>query len=142
MGTITSPQTMAAPQSSDSKATCSSRKRPSSQSLDDVVPKPQKKAHPPFPLTIFWDQLAEIPLTSNALRELHRRALVASHDPVTGQNNTQGDKCRVEHQPVPPVQISPALLKRIRRIAKNGGPDLSALRGVCKIANEAGNISY
>ncbi|CEJ91863.1 hypothetical protein VHEMI07551 [[Torrubiella] hemipterigena] len=130
---------MATLQSSDSKAIGSSRKRSSSQSLDDLVPKPQKKVHPPFPPTIFWDQLAEIPLTSNALRELRRRALVASYAQVTGQKVAQRDNCCVE-QPVS-VEASPSILKRIQRFAKNGGPDLSALRGHRALFEVSDNMS-
>ncbi|CEJ90701.1 hypothetical protein VHEMI06464 [[Torrubiella] hemipterigena] len=121
---------MVALQRPDTKAS-SSRKRQSSQSLDHHTPKQQKNAHPSFPPAIFWDQLSEIPLTKNALRELdRRRALPKSCHPVHDQNTrvARRDDYPVEQPSWVDLQLSPTLLKRIQRFAMHGGPDLSTLR--------------
>ncbi|CEJ82667.1 hypothetical protein VHEMI02716 [[Torrubiella] hemipterigena] len=124
---------MAALQSPDTKAS-SSRKRQSSQSVDHhSAPKQQKNAHRCFPPAIFWDQLSEIPLTKNALRELERRAaLERSDDLVQDQNTTESvtrnDNDRVKQPSSVKLELSSSELNEIQRSTKHGGPNLSALR--------------
>ncbi|EQL03167.1 hypothetical protein OCS_01114 [Ophiocordyceps sinensis CO18] len=106
--------------------------------------KKRKLAHPWCPPPQFWDGLSKIFLTTNALRELSRR-------------NTQRQGRRAEN-PQPPIaprrsrrlrarrisaergaslqrvdqvlgQYSSPRLKRLKRFATHGGPDLGGLRG-------------
>lgn len=128
---------MAALQSPNTKAS-SSRKRQSSQSLDHnhSAPKQQKSEHPSFPPAIFWDQLSEIPLTKNALRELDRRAALERsddlvHDQDTAESVTRKDNDRAKQPSSVELQLSTSSLNEIRRCAKYGGSNLSALSDVC-----------
>ncbi|KAK5651051.1 hypothetical protein OQA88_1055 [Cercophora sp. LCS_1] len=78
-------------------------------------PKKQKKlSHPARPPPSFWDNLSEIPLTKSALHELDRRNRNSAH-PVTRRVTAELLARRV-----------PICLKRF---ARQGGPDLSHLRG-------------
>lgn len=100
-----------------------SRKRPHPpQDFAGILPtqayKKQKVEHPSDSLLppAFWDNLSEIWLTHNALRELDRRNKQATAD-VSPQ-----------HQFLRPVTRD--VLKTIQRFARQGSPDLSELRGV------------
>ncbi|KAI1288779.1 hypothetical protein F5Y03DRAFT_404499 [Xylaria venustula] len=78
------------------------------------------KERPAYPTQLppaFWDNLSEVPLTKNALRELERRK---PRRPGTQPNTAQ---CLDYY--------NPTARERIKRFARIGGPDLSDLRGYC-----------
>lgn len=98
-----------------------SRKRSLPEQISADVPpeqllKKQKVKHPSGSLlpAAFWDSLSKVWLTHNALRELDRR-------------NTQISAIQAT-QSLRPVTSNDG--KDIRRFARQGGPDLSELRGV------------
>ncbi|TWU70446.1 hypothetical protein ED733_000290 [Metarhizium rileyi] len=96
---------------------------PSPPPTDDAnrSSKKQKLNHPAFPPSRFWDELSQKHLTRNALRELVRRSRHQStRHAATGTL-----------QPVNQylAQCSPTSLERIEQSAREGGPDLSDLRG-------------
>jgi hypothetical protein len=70
----------------------------------------------------FWDRLSKIELTHGALRELDRRTelsrtgLWRSHHSLAYTTST--------------FRVTRALTRAITRLAKDGGPDVSDLRGV------------
>lgn len=80
--------------------------------------KKQKIEHPDGSLLppAFWDNLSQVWLTSNALRELDRRNKQASANVAS------------ESQFLRPATRNK--VKTIQRFARQGGPDLSDLRGV------------
>lgn len=90
---------------------------------DHRPPKRQKVCHPAVPPSRFWDDLSEIPLTRNALRELSNRNAKVSHCSPAIQTCCE-TSC---HQPTD--LLSPTDLRRITRFARHGGPDLKDLRG-------------
>ena len=123
----------------------SAGEQPADDSAVRSLSKKRKFAHPTCPPPQFWDGLSKLLLTPNALRELNRR-------------NTQRQRRRAEN-PQPPivprrsrrlralrisaergeslqrvdqglVQCSSPCLKRLKKFATHGGPDLSDLRGV------------
>ena len=67
----------------------------------------------------FWDTLSTVRLTCRALREIERRSTQSRFAPVT--NGTRTDTSR---------RILRSDSLRLEKLAKDGGPDLSALRGV------------
>ena len=71
----------------------------------------------------FWDHLSTIPLTGRALRELDRRN---KEHLVTNEPD-----CIIESEGVPNKYLNAAKTKALRRFARQGGPNLSDLRGVC-----------
>lgn len=75
----------------------------------------------------FWDNLSEFWLTSNALRELDRR------------NKQATANVAPERQFLKPVTRNEA--KPIQRFARQGGPDLSDLRGVSYLRLHGNNSS-
>ncbi|KAI8623477.1 hypothetical protein F5Y19DRAFT_468475 [Xylariaceae sp. FL1651] len=75
----------------------------------------ERSAYPTQLPPAFWDNLSEVPLTKNALRELERRK---PRGPGTQPNTAQ---CLNYY--------SPTARERIKRFARIGGPDLSDLRG-------------
>jgi hypothetical protein len=84
--------------------------------------KRQKRSHPTSgyqPPAAFWDNLSKIWLTKRALREFDRRNSQLAPSPPRSLY-------RRPHGPV-----TRRTLKDIKRIASDGGPDLSDLRGVC-----------
>ncbi len=96
--------------------------------------KKQKFSHPTRPPPLFWDNLSEIPLTENALYELNRR----NHERARSARSLSRKKAR---RPVTRraaaellARRAPISLKHIERFARQGGPDLSDLRGVSKDA--------
>ncbi|PTB68911.1 hypothetical protein BBK36DRAFT_1166787 [Trichoderma citrinoviride] len=126
------------------KASNSSRKRPSEASLE--TPPSPKRRKPHYPSTIpsrFWDNLSEVPLTRNALRELDRRQEQrerASHDAEQDQprvlrltrstrRSLVEENYRQQSADQLLGQFSPACLKEVRRFSSHGGPDLSDLIG-------------
>lgn len=80
--------------------------------------KKQKIEHPSGSLLppAFWDNLSEVWLTHNALRELDRR------------NKQATANVSPKRQFLRPVTRNES--KTIQRFARQGGPDLSDLRGV------------
>ncbi|KAK3680722.1 hypothetical protein B0T22DRAFT_530482 [Podospora appendiculata] len=99
-------------------------------------PKKQKLSHPTRPPPFFWDSLPGVPLTENALHELDRRnrerarsARSLSRKPARGPVTR-----RAAAEPLPRcVPVDP---ERIRSFARQGGPDLSDLRGLGEPASE------
>ncbi|EED23188.1 conserved hypothetical protein [Talaromyces stipitatus ATCC 10500] len=97
-----------------------SRKRSLSEQIPADAPpeqllKKQKVKHPSGSLlpAAFWDNLSKVWLTHNALRELDRRNTQISAIQATRSSRPVTSKDR----------------KDIRRFARQGGPDLSELRG-------------
>ncbi|KAI0474249.1 hypothetical protein F4859DRAFT_514789 [Xylaria cf. heliscus] len=89
--------------------------------------KKRKFHHPSYPPPSFWDNLSKIFLTRNALREWDRRTTesVLPRPLITR---------RVARLPIQPAGqylhgCTPRELKRIKRFSREGGPDLSDLRG-------------
>ncbi|KAF5020422.1 hypothetical protein F66182_7549 [Fusarium sp. NRRL 66182] len=92
--------------------------------------KRQKLSHPAFPPPRFWDNLSGKHLTRNALRELDRRNTTIAQN--RRDRSTQPDTTKIERpQPVNRFldQCSPTCIGRIKRSARQGGPDLRDLRG-------------
>lgn len=108
--------------------------------------KRQKPNHPTTgtqPPSAFWDNLSKLWLTKNSLRELNRR----NSQPSSSQPRSQ---CRRARRPVTRNFLAElkrgrrvtqsasdflrhgesGTLKDIKRFARNGGPDLSDLKGV------------
>ena len=81
----------------------------------------------------FWDNLSTVWLTRSALRELDRRNAQSYHPPVTRRAAAQSTKTRQPLQPASQFLSScdSSCLKDIRVFSRQGGPDLSGLRGVC-----------
>ncbi|KAG8407370.1 hypothetical protein J3458_020849 [Metarhizium acridum] len=77
--------------------------------------KKRKLDHPDIPPPRFWDDLSRIPLTRNAIRELNRR------------NRFSRDSQRY----ISPQNTSVAV-STVQRFARQGGPDLSNIRG-CRL---------
>lgn len=114
---------------------------------DHRSPKRQKLSHPAFPPSKFWDDLSEIPLTRNSLRELNDRNAEVSR----GSSRTRSRRISIQengcfqhsnqfldhpnqflnHPDQFLNQCLPTYLKQITCFAKHGGPDLRDLRGVC-----------
>lgn len=117
---------------------------PESSPSEDTTQCPSKKqrlahhglSHPDFPPTRFWEGLSKQNLTRNALRALqsvgslplpnlrprrsHRLASRRVSEPTTDQQPAESFL----------RSCSPATLKRIRRFASHGGPDLRDVTGV------------
>ncbi|KAI0147294.1 hypothetical protein GGR57DRAFT_258624 [Xylariaceae sp. FL1272] len=93
--------------------------------VHEPQPKKQKLSHPARPPPAFWDSLSEIPLTRSALRELDRRH--TSH-----ATSKQRKPACTSIQPATQYLdgSSQIQLGRIRRSARQGGPDLSDLRAL------------
>ncbi|KAM4056822.1 hypothetical protein HRG_014817 [Hirsutella rhossiliensis] len=85
--------------------------------------KKQELQHPTFPPARFWDNLSEIPLTRNALRELDQRNTKVFCGSAPPRNIPRRTLIRDAH--LFPGKSSPAYLKRF---ARHGGPDLTGLR--------------
>ncbi len=100
------------------------RRQPDQKSLRNGMsqhqPKKRKRGDPSQPPPAFWDNLSEIPLTRRALQELDRR-------------NRESSNAQV-HGPVTQRIIAEAR-QAAKHVARQGGPDLSELRGVCMDAN-------
>ncbi|KAH7268751.1 hypothetical protein B0J15DRAFT_533957 [Fusarium solani] len=95
--------------------------------------KKKKLNHPAFPPPRFWDNLSEKHLTRNALRELDRRNAKVAQDSKRRRNHSAlRATAKIERpQPIDRLlgQCSPTCLGRIKRSARQGGPDLGDLRG-------------
>ncbi|PNY22489.1 Uncharacterized protein TCAP_07104, partial [Tolypocladium capitatum] len=132
---------MLSPQRSSIRpATPRRRKRriPSSSPVEDEPAqrssKKQKLEHPAFPPARFWDNLSEIPLTQNAIRELDERNTEVSRDSARTRNIPRRHTSIQETSRLQRVdrfldRCSPACLKRIERFARHGGSDLRDIRG-------------
>ena len=68
----------------------------------------------------FWDTLSTVRLTRRALREVERRTAQSQLPPVTNVTRTNTSR-----------RILRSDSRRLAKLAKDGGPDLRALRGVC-----------
>ncbi|KAI1176970.1 hypothetical protein F4777DRAFT_231216 [Nemania sp. FL0916] len=110
----------------------------------------KKPVYPVKPPPAFWDNLSEIPLTRNALRELDGRNKADSirtqdrppRRPITRRAIFSRKRSRISLEPAAQylAHSNFARLKQIRRSARNGGPDLSDLRGYeceCDTIDEA-----
>lgn len=137
-----------------SNPTCS-RKRPQPDSLElsnqasSTQNKKQKINHPSdsHPSPGFWDNLSNIWLTRNALRELNRRNNRFPREaesqrrrqptrPLTRCVLAEWKQKEENWRPTQAVEevlqrCTSESLKGIKLLAKHGGPDLSDLRGVC-----------
>ena len=67
----------------------------------------------------FWDTLSEVRLTRRALREIDRRSAQSHSSPVRNVIGTATSR-----------RILRSDSRRLEKVAEDGGPDLSALRGV------------
>ncbi|PHH91055.1 hypothetical protein CDD83_1846 [Cordyceps sp. RAO-2017] len=122
------------------------RQHPSTgeQPADDAAAlsssKKRKIAHPSRHPPKFWDGLSKIYLTKNALRELDRRNIQRqrrwekNHQPPIKPRRSRrlGASAGGEsNQRVGQVldQYSPTYLRRLKKFATHGGPDLSDLQG-------------
>jgi hypothetical protein len=105
--------------------------------------KRQKLNHPTTgsqPPTAFWDSLSKIWLTKGALRELNRRNTQSASNqprlqcrqPVTRNFLAKLKRNRRIVQSASHFlrHCEPGILKDVKRFARNGGPDLSDLKGV------------
>ena len=105
--------------------------------------KRQKLNHPTTvsqPPSAFWDSLSKIWLTKSALRELNCRnsqpissqPRSQSRRPVTRNFFAELKRSRRVTQSASDFlrHLEPGISKDIKRFARNGGPDLSDLRGV------------
>lgn len=125
--------------------------RPVSLSLDDEAAhgssKRQKLDHPTVPPPPFWDRLSVVPLCVSALHELDRRnerqisgekQVKAAFEPKIRRSLRLHAKRVAENhrrrQQIAQSLSSPTCLKRLKRLARGGGPDLSDLRGVSSLA--------
>ncbi|KID94250.1 hypothetical protein MAJ_09784, partial [Metarhizium majus ARSEF 297] len=90
------------------------KRRLSPAANETITPaeKKHKRDHQPIPPPEFWDGLSKIPLTRNALRELGRRT--RRKEPCCSRIATTSNKVSLE------------------RFARQGGPNLTDLRG-CQI---------
>lgn len=84
----------------------------------------------------YWDNLSKIWLTNDALKELDRRNSCPrpyqTHRPITRQFHAGLKKpCDSFQLPSLLHDCPPCRLKKIKRLARLGGPDLSDLRDVC-----------
>ncbi|KAI0977544.1 hypothetical protein F4678DRAFT_18190 [Xylaria arbuscula] len=93
--------------------------------VEEPQPKKQKLSHPARPPPAFWDSLSEIPLTRSALRELDRRN--NSH-----AASEQKEPICASIQPATQYLDSSSHIRlgRIKRSARQGGPDLCGLRAL------------
>ncbi|KAM4063043.1 hypothetical protein HRG_010394 [Hirsutella rhossiliensis] len=99
---------------------------------DGYSHKKQKLNHPAFPPPRFWDRLSVIPLTRRALQESQRRISRSA----CGQEETRNCYGRAPRHHIHIInadcfveQLSPACLRRLKRSARQGGPDLWDTRG-------------
>ena len=89
---------------------------------EDEQPQSVKRRKVAFPSGYppeFWDTLSEVRLTRRALREIDRRNAQSHSSPVTNVIGTATSR-----------RILRSESRRLEKVAKDGGPDLSALRGV------------
>ncbi|KAK3700528.1 hypothetical protein LTR37_015929 [Vermiconidia calcicola] len=66
----------------------------------------------------FWDPLSKVPLTRRALQEFDRRTKLGQSTPAVGAKKAPA-----------PRRLLRSGTRRLKNLAKNGGPDLSKLRG-------------
>ncbi|KAI0436094.1 hypothetical protein F4803DRAFT_567138 [Xylaria telfairii] len=106
----------------------------------DTLLSKQRFTHPTRPPPAFWDSLSEIPLTRSALRELDRRN---SEEILRyyrlGRPVTRGD-IRKWSQPAASTQYH-GRQTHLKRFARQGGPDLTDLRGSSQGRREHGSAS-
>lgn len=110
------------------------------QPLEIVLEYPSSKKrklhHPAFPPQRFWEKLSATPLTRNTLRAFNEQNSRIPH--VSTDTRTLRKRPRsivkVGHRPADQIVdvYSPTSLKRVKSFARQGGPDLTDLRGVCK----------
>ncbi|KAI8724318.1 hypothetical protein NCS52_00000600 [Fusarium sp. LHS14.1] len=103
------------------------------------VAKKRKLDHPSRPPSHFWDNLSQLPLTKNALRELNRRTTAEPRfrlhpeDRYRRPRTRHAVATRRKTQPLPAqeflYQCSSADQAQLRRFARHGGPNLKDLRG-------------
>ncbi|QSS61694.1 hypothetical protein I7I51_03871 [Histoplasma capsulatum] len=115
-----------------------SRKRKQPEPPSERLSKKQQLDHSPS----YWDNLSEIHLTKNAIREHDRRntalnQLQKLHKPVDRQHRrpiTRLFQAEQEAGPKPILptdflsECSPGQLREIKRLSRLGGPDLSDLK--------------
>ena len=107
-------------------------------SQDDPHSPPSKRFKPP---PAFWDNLSKIPLTRSALEELKRRYTGRSCIQLKVKKPRTRSAVREfkqKAQPIVPVfkyllKAPQAGITQLKSFARQGGPDLTNLRGVCNI---------
>lgn len=116
-----------------------SRKRQESDYLDPPRP-PSKRLKLRQPTSAYWDSLSKIWLTRDALEELDRRNRASDnvpespyfrHRPLTRQLQARLKRRHQTLAPDPLISCKPESLSKIKRLSRQGGPDLSDLRNVC-----------
>ncbi|EGD93151.1 hypothetical protein TESG_00705 [Trichophyton tonsurans CBS 112818] len=89
------------------------------------------------PTSAYWDNLSKIWLTRDALEELDRRNRASSsalestfttHQPLTRQLHASLKRRYQTLAPDPLINYRPESLSKIKRLSRQGGPDLSDLR--------------
>ncbi|KAF3492125.1 uncharacterized protein GIQ15_01642 [Arthroderma uncinatum] len=113
-----------------------SRKRQEPDYLDPLRP-PSKRLKLGQPTSAYWDSLSKIWLTKDALEELDRRNRASGnipespyfrHRPLTRQLQARLER---RHQTLtldPLINCKAESLSKIKRLSRQGGPDLSDLR--------------
>ncbi|OJD28049.1 hypothetical protein ACJ73_00555 [Blastomyces percursus] len=98
--------------------------------------RPSKRQKLGLPTSAYWDNLSKIWLTRDALEELNRRNRASGdipespyfrHRPLTRQLQTRLER---HNQTLadPLIKYEPESLSKIKRLSRQGGPDLSDLR--------------
>ena len=106
-------------------------------SHDDLPSLPSKRFKRP---PAFWDNLSKIPLTSSALKELERRCALSDRScvqPKVKKPRTRSAVREFKQKSQLTVPVSEYLPKapqadiiQLKAFARQGGPDLTKLRGV------------
>ncbi|KAF3482660.1 uncharacterized protein GIQ15_01984 [Arthroderma uncinatum] len=117
-----------------------SRKRQEPDHYLDQPPPLSKRPKVDQPSPAYWDNLSKIWLTRDALKELDRRnrALSSNIEPSRSHHRhhrplTRKLQERLKHRyeapaPDPLVNCKPESLREIKRLSRQGGPDLSDIR--------------
>ncbi|KAF3484297.1 uncharacterized protein GIQ15_03621 [Arthroderma uncinatum] len=113
-----------------------SRKRQKPDYLNQLRP-PSKRLNLGQPTSAYWDNLSKIWLTKDALEELDRRNRASGsvpestfipHRPLTRQLQASLKRRYQTLAPDPLINYKPESLSKIKRLSRQGGPDLSDLR--------------
>ncbi|KAM3422318.1 hypothetical protein BST61_g2677 [Cercospora zeina] len=108
------------------------RKSPSAQVESDSCPvtKRRKANNSPHYPPRFWDTLSEVRLTRRALQEFDRRCPTDVKPPLVEQRGTRTRS-----------RLLRSDYRRLKQLAREGGPDLSRLRGYSNNAIEVYTMS-
>ncbi|EGE00672.1 hypothetical protein TESG_07969 [Trichophyton tonsurans CBS 112818] len=111
-----------------------SRKRQVREEHYDHCPSKRPKFGPP--VSAYWDNISKIWLTRDALEELDRRNRASSRPespysarrPLTRRFQARLKRDYQTPAPDPLINCKPESVNRIKRLSRQGGPDLSDLR--------------